>query len=442
MRQSSDPPAAVRSALIRFVRTLRSHGMTTPADAGMTAGQALAAVGFEDRERCRAALRSTLVTSPAEAETFEQFFPAFWSDLQAALAGQQPDRAHDGTGQRRTESHEGSQNEPSETRERDPAEGHGNRTATGEPDERGKAASVSDVSPGRRVGESFDDAFAPAEAAGRGSHGPSEGIQPGEQGGMATDIEDAVAALGTAIAREPGPRFRRRGTDRIAPRRALRKSVETGGAPLPLPKDRPQRTSVRAAVLVDVSESMLDVLDRSLLLATLHEMIRQWRHVRVFLFDTELREVSASLDARSPVKARQALAEAEAEWGGGTRIGESFAKLRTETPEAVDRRTTTIVISDGLETGSIDALRQEVAWLARRNERLLWLNPLALDPEFRPTARGMAAAAPFLDGLFGFAGPQDLWTIVEALERGAERGGSVVNVGGKSGKLYGGPVGR
>ena len=65
----------------------------------------------------------------------------------------------------------------------------------------------------------------------------------------------------------------------------------------------------------------------------------------------------------------------------------------------------------------IDAYAGALSWLARRGRRLYWLNPLAADEEYEPTARGMAAALPYLDGLFAFAGPEDVIDMAGQLRR-------------------------
>ncbi|MFB6171088.1 MAG: VWA domain-containing protein [Haloarculaceae archaeon] len=223
----------------------------------------------------------------------------------------------------------------------------------------------------------------------------------------ASDLDGAFRDLARALADLPARRWQA-GGDRTDVRRALRESFGTGGTVLSVPGRSRQRSAMRALLLVDVSRSVLDTVDRGFLIDVLRHARRRWRDARAFLFDETLREVTDAVDAPSAQVAIDALEAAEAEWGGGTRIGASLARLRETAPEAVDRRTTVFVVSDGLEMGEVSVLEREVAWLARRAERVLWLNPLATAAEYEPTARGMAAALPYLDGLFAFAGPDDV----------------------------------
>jgi uncharacterized protein with von Willebrand factor type A (vWA) domain len=183
---------------------------------------------------------------------------------------------------------------------------------------------------------------------------------------------------------------------------------------LSLPERDQTRPAIRAVFLVDVSQSVLDTLDRGFLLAVLRRAVTEWRDARAFFFDEALREVTAELDAPTRHAALDALERAEAEWGGGTQIGASLADLP---PETVDHRTTVFVVSDGLETGDVSVLERELAALSGRTESVLWLNPLAASPGFEPAARGMAAALPFADGVFAFTDPSDLAELARQLRQ-------------------------
>jgi uncharacterized protein with von Willebrand factor type A (vWA) domain len=58
-----------------------------------------------------------------------------------------------------------------------------------------------------------------------------------------------------------------------------------------------------------------------------------------------------------------------------------------------------VVVSDGLERGEPDALRDAVAKLSRRAWRVSWLTPLATGPGFRPQTEALVAIARFVDDL-------------------------------------------
>lgn len=392
------PADHVRVELVRFARALRRAGVGVPADATTAAARALAALETRDRAGVRTALRAALVTDPAGLETFDRLFPSFWSRLAAGSAVESG--ARDGT-------------EPEDGPAPLADAGDG---ATPEATDRGDdRESGTGPSLGAIVTDGTDGTADTVEAARYSPTGEATAVAGRPTVGVA-NLDRAFRELSRSLAGLPGRRWAA-GGDRADARRALRESVGAGGAVLSVPRRERERSAVRALVLVDVSRSVLDTVDRGFLVEFLRGARRHWRDARVFLFDEDLREVTEAVDAPSAAAAFDALERAETEWGGGTRIGESLARLRETAPEAVDRRTAVFVVSDGLEMGDVDALEREVAWLARRGRHLLWLNPLAAADEYEPTARGMAAALPHLDALFAFTGPDDVHQLARQLRR-------------------------
>jgi uncharacterized protein with von Willebrand factor type A (vWA) domain len=218
-----------------------------------------------------------------------------------------------------------------------------------------------------------------------------------------------------ALSSLPGRRRHRSSTGpHVDASAALRASLQTGGAPIDLPCDAPTPSELRFCLLVDVSGSVLDTVDRSALLAFGERVAASARDAGVFLFDTDFAEATAAFadPARSPADALRA---AEIEWGGGTRIGQALGELRRTAPHAVDRRT--VVVSGGLDVGDPDLLTDGITWLADWADGVVWLNPLAVSPSFEPASRGMSDAAPYVDGLFGFAEAGDLAEAAHQIER-------------------------
>ena len=254
------------------------------------------------------------------------------------------------------------------------------------------------------------------DAARYSAVGGSHLIEP-VYGVLSATERAAIDRFVGSLASLPGRR-RQRATrgDGVDARSALRASLSTGGAPIDLPRTAPVESELRCCLLVDVSGSVLDTLDRAALLALGEHVVRTAFDARVFLFDTDLAEVTDAF-ARSNGDPAAALNEREVEWGGGTRIGHALATLRRVGPYAVDRRTVVIVVSDGLDVGEPDRLVEGITWLANRAAATVWLNPLAVSPAFEPTARGMSTAMPYVDALFGFSRASDLDDAAAQLER-------------------------
>ncbi|WP_323173560.1 VWA domain-containing protein [Natrialba sp. PRR66] len=395
----------VRVELVRFVRALRRSGASVPVNAGTTAARALCEVGIEDRTRVRTALRATLLTDSGDFEVFDRLFEAFWRRLTTGLEdersshpiGDEIEAALESLGDLAADEDTGDV----------PADFEGDDHST----DRSLAESFAAAVP-----DSTDDDDKAGGTTARYSPSGSPEMVDGRLRTRESDLEISFRDVTRALASLRGRRFRP-GTDDADIRRALRESVNTGGTVLSVPKRERRRTTIRAVLLVDVSRSVLDTVDRGFLIEFLRRARRDWRNARVFFFDEDLRDVTEAVDAPSATEAFEALEAAETAWGGGTRIGRSFERLRETAPDAVDRRTVVFVVSDGLERGDVDVLERELSWIDRRAERVLWLNPLATALSYEPTARGMAAAVPYLDGLFAFAGPNDVAELARQLRQ-------------------------
>ena len=404
----------VRTELVRFVRTLRHRGVAVSADAGLDGVRALSAVGLSERERVRIALRSTLLTDRSDFETFDRLFETFWARLAAG------DGLEGADGRERTLPSDRADSAPDLDPDSPDSADTAERGAGSGPDAGERTADDGDGGAARSKGESFGSPSEapPGEATETSVYSAAGSVRAVGDGALpdSPELDDPFGALSSALSGLSGRRYLP-GGDRPDLRRALRESVSTGGTVLSVPRRERKPADVKALLLVDVSRSVLDTLDRGFLLGFLRRAADAWRDVRVFFFDETIREVTDSIDADSATAARRALDAAETEWGGGTRIGASLARLRDRDPEAADRRTVAFVLSDGLEMGDVEELEYELAWLSRRTRRLLWLNPLAGAREYEPTARGMAAALPYLDGLFAFASPDDVGELAAQLLR-------------------------
>ena len=54
-------------------------------------------------------------------------------------------------------------------------------------------------------------------------------------------------------------------------------------------------------------------------------------------------------------------------------------------------------MSDGCDTGDINVLEESMYKIHRRAGKVIWLNPLAGNPNYQPTVRGMQVALPYID---------------------------------------------
>jgi len=177
-------------------------------------------------------------------------------------------------------------------------------------------------------------------------------------------------------------------------RRTLRAASRAGGEPIDRFWRRRRERRRRVVFIVDVSGSMA-VFTRALLLFA-HAALNADSGSEAFAFGTRLTRLTAAFAESGPDAALARAAERDTDWDGGTRIGESIGQLLAEYDGLV-RGAVIVVLSDGLDLGDPDRLRDEMARLARLSYRIVWLNPLKENPDYAPLARGMRAALPAID---------------------------------------------
>ncbi len=199
---------------------------------------------------------------------------------------------------------------------------------------------------------------------------------------------------------QPGVRRTRRWVhgrgSRVDLRRALARSLRSGGDLVVLPRRR-RRTRPRPVVLLcDVSGSM-ERYSR-MLVQFAHALARRHRRVEAFLFSTALTRITLQLRARRPNDALDAITTAVPDWSGGTRIGGVLREFHQQwSRRALRGGPVVLLISDGWDRGDPVMLRDQVARLQRSCHRLIWLNPLIGTTGYEPLTRGLVAALPFVD---------------------------------------------
>jgi uncharacterized protein with von Willebrand factor type A (vWA) domain len=328
--------------------------------------EALQHIDVGSRDEVYHTCRALLVHRRDDLEMFDAAFDAFWRDHGSLSDRRDATRVHD-------------------TRDADTSSGKAERTA--------RQAVAQPSARGRDTGGS-----APA-----GTLRTWSDVEVIAEKDFAEFTGEEMALARLALDRlvwSPGERRTRhwvagRGS-RIDLRRALARSVRTGGDVVKLPRRR-RRVRPRPIVLLcDVSGSMEHY--SRMLLQFVHAMGQRHRRFEAFLFSTQLTRITTELRQRRLDDAVTAVSRSVPGWSGGTRIGDALRLFRQRWSRVVlHRGPVVLLISDGWDRGDPMVLRDQMARLQRSCHRLIWLNPLIGTADYAPLTRGLVAALPFVD---------------------------------------------
>lgn len=346
--------ADLLSNVLEFCALLRSqYDIDAGFDRACEALRAIDAVGVDDRERIRYAMRASLCNSFEQIERFDRAFDTFFSVRTQGI--------------------------------------HRTRTVT-TPDEQASST----LGTLTRPQYTTESAEASAVLAARYSAVAAKtAVDPAvsEQ-----RLGEAIAAAGKLIAavhlgrsrrwrsRVDGSRFDFRGT--------LRSSLHTGGDPVRIRMLGHPFRNPRIVMLLDGSRSMSE--HSAGLLQFGYALCRRSKRARVFVFSTSLREITGQLRR---LRAQQGIKNLGESWGGGTRIGAALTQFTREYASGVDADTVVLIASDGFDTDESLSLQDAMRQLRRRSAGIIWLNPHASAPGFDPAARAMKTALPYVNAL-------------------------------------------
>lgn len=375
------PFASLSENLTAFCAVLRrDYGFRVGSRQLLDAARAIQVTSIADERAVRDTLRPVLSSTVEHAMVFDRAFDAFFHPKSTAPQGPvPPGRGELAAG----------------TPGREPAR----RPVAVQPERPLDELASADAGPGTAIKVAAEDRDLSAGLL-RSCASPLEGEdEPPALTPVDRSWRDAAAAfvrrVQTASSRRWRPALR---GNRFDLRRTLRSSLHTGGEPvLPRWQVRP-RLRPRFVVIVDGSRSMSAYTTTALQTAVAIASVTP--SVEVFVFSTALERITPDV-RRAAAGERRQLTElpvvggawVRGAWGGGTGIGQCLREFIHRFGErSLGRDTVVIVLSDGLDVGPPDVLRQAMAELHRRSAAIIWLNPLIDTPGYEPTAVGMRVA--------------------------------------------------
>jgi uncharacterized protein with von Willebrand factor type A (vWA) domain len=362
----------VSTKLVAFLKTLRDNAFAVGLREGQDAA-ALMAAGYAERPALlRSAFKHLFSARKSDWEKFDGLFDAFWLGRRVRSRSLTSGSAK-------------AANSPS-------LKGLGNNRP-----ERGGFETATDQMP------STDEA--PDQ---RGGEGRMEGASRADNLAEVdfrkladpAQIEQAHA-VAARLAKTMRTRLTRRDLKRrrgyrLDLRRTIHRNISHGGVPINLVKRQRRQKPLRLVVLLDASGSMS--MYTGVFLRFIHGVLDEFREAEAFLFHTRLAHVSDAMKEKNAAHALDRLSMMAQGAGGGTRIGECLQTFnRWHAARVIHSRSCVMIVSDGYETGDARLLGREMAALAKRCRRIVWLNPMMGWEGYAPEAAGIKAALPYVD---------------------------------------------
>jgi uncharacterized protein with von Willebrand factor type A (vWA) domain len=165
-------------------------------------------------------------------------------------------------------------------------------------------------------------------------------------------------------------RHRRRG--RLDPARTMRKTLSTGGVPFrPVRRDQ-RRDRPRLMILCDVSDSVRQA--SRFMLEFVYAIQELFDRTRSFVFVSDIAEVTRLFDERGVSEAVLQAAMSAVDTSHNSYYARAFLHFEQQFLNAVDRRTTVIILGDG-RTNYQATGADVVAEMRARARSVLWLCP-------------------------------------------------------------------
>ena len=385
-----DDPGVYLEKLSAFSRMLRLEGLSVSPKETADASEILIALGLEDRQQVKTALRTVFAKSREEQLTFDRVFDGFFISEEAMR--QQAKEQMEREAQMEQARREAEQNLQMNGQSMEFDEDQMNAYAAMPEEQRQKLMNFmeryrdSAQRNPKLYGSFIHSVFAKAmleqqmrmedAAVGCEAADPELGLLYRDISQFKdTELPKAISIIQT-ISRQINGELtakRNRGgrSGKLDFRRTIRKGLETGGSFYRLRYKKKRNRRKRLVLLCDVSGSMVQFSEFALrFIQSLNQVSES---SRVFLFSEEMFEADA-FSLQNMDLFRDYVKECGV-YGRGTDLGTPLAKLCTMNPAVLNASTTLLILSD---TKTIDQPRAIAAFLEAKRlaGKVIWLNPI------------------------------------------------------------------
>jgi len=412
--------------MVEFIAGLRASGVRISVAESADAFRAVEALGVQDRERFREALQATLIKEPQDLATFERLFPQFFGlggppmfdatqDLSDADLQNLADAIRQFTGKVREQLERllrGESLTQEELEELGRMVGLNRSThpyqqpwltsrmlrALGQ-DEVKKALKElwelldrmgmdkRSLDRLRQLVQANQDAlreqvgqFVGSSIARNALNEPRDALRGDDlmqrpfqslSEREAEELRKQVQRLAAQLRSRAALRQRRGKVGQLDVKRTLRANLKYGGVPLEL-KYRQRQLKPKILLICDVSTSMRPVVE--FMLRLMYDLQDQVAQARSFAFIDDIQEITADfMEFRPDVAIDQVLGRLQPGYYN-TDLGQSLLHFQRDFLDAVDHRTTVIMVGDGRNNYNNPEI-ESFNDIKRRARRVIWLTP-------------------------------------------------------------------
>ncbi len=349
--------------VVAFSRFLRAKGIPVGPDREADALKALAEINLGDEEQFYWALRSIYPQNRKQLREFDELYAKYWKELAKAVDSKIKDDAQENAQKKK-------KNKPNGEASFEALKNwlNGNRQPA---QEELASYSLGELLSQKDFGSYTDE-----------------------------DLYEARRIIRLLVQRMAKTMSRRyeaaRSGGQLDLRRILHKNFRKGEEIMNLYYRRPARNKIRLVLLCDVSKSM--ELYSRFWVQFMYAFQNLCQSIETFVFSTRLCRITEDLKEMEYSTALENLSERVPNWSGGTDIGAALREFTQEyAMRKLNSRTIVLIVSDGMDTGDGEDLSENMERIRRKARRVIWLNPLAGSPDFRPEVKALKAVLPHLD---------------------------------------------
>jgi len=157
-----------------------------------------------------------------------------------------------------------------------------------------------------------------------------------------------------------------------------------------------QIKKINLILICDVSRSM--ELYSKFLIEFMYGFHQVTLHIKTFAFSTRLIHLTSTLADGDFNRVLNNLSDQVPYWSSGTRISESLNQFKANySDKLLNQKSVIMILSDGWDTGETDDLESTMKYLQKKASRLIWINPLAGNPNYVAETKAMKTALPYID---------------------------------------------